>query len=60
MLRLHVRGYEISEFDYQYIHQQGEDTYMPKVGQRKAKKDIARADIKLVEYPGTSIHSSRC
>lgn len=51
-LRLHLRGYEISEFDYQYVQQQGEDTFLPKVGQRKAKKDVVRADMKLAEYPG--------
>ena len=59
ILRLHLRGYEISEFDYQYVQQQGEDTFMPKVGQRKAKKDVVRADMKLVEYPGVclSLHA---
>ena len=51
-LRLQLRGYEISEYDYQYVEQVDEDTFLPRVSQRKAKKDILRADLKLIEYPG--------
>ena len=51
-LRLQLRGYEISEYDYQFVEQVDEDTYLPRLSQRKAKKDILRADLKLIEYPG--------
>ncbi len=54
-LRLQIRGYEISEYDYQYVEVTGEDTFMPRLGQRKAKKDIVRADVKLAENQGTVI-----
>lgn len=54
-LRLQLRGYEICEYDYQYVEVVDEDTYTPRVGQRKAKKDIVRADMKLVESPGEGV-----
>ena len=46
------RGLEISEYDYQYVDQATEDRFVSKVGQRTAKKDIVKAEIKLIEYPG--------
>jgi len=52
VLRLQLRGHEISEFDYQYLDQVDEDNYAMKLSQRKAKKNILKADLKLIEYPG--------
>ena len=48
-LKLVLKGYEISEYDYQYIHQHNETTFMPKVSQRTAKKDVVKVEFKLVE-----------
>lgn len=54
-VRLQLRGYEISEYDYQYVEVSDEDSYTARVGQRKAKKDIVRMDMKLVESPGEGV-----
>ena len=51
-VRLVFRGVEISEYDYQYVEQAEQDKFVAKVGQRTAKKDIVKAEIKLIEYPG--------
>ena len=51
-VRLVFRGLEISEYDYQYVDQATEDQFVSKIGQRTAKKDIVKAEIKLIEYPG--------
>ena len=51
-MRLVFRGVEISEYDYQYVDQATQDQFVSKVGQRTAKKDIVKAEIKLIEYPG--------
>ena len=51
-VRLVFRGLEISEYDYQYVDQAAQDQFVSKIGQRTAKKDIVKAEIKLIEYPG--------
>lgn len=52
-MRLVFRGVEISEYDYQYVDQPTKDQFIAKVGQRSAKKDIVKAEIKLIDYPGS-------
>lgn len=51
-LKLVIRGQELCEFDYQYVLQQEGESFQAKVGQRKARKDILRTELKLVEHPG--------
>ena len=34
------------------MDQATQDRFVAKVGQRTAKKDIVKAEIKLIEYPG--------
>lgn len=49
-LKLFIRGHELCEYDYQYVLQQ--DTLLTKLGQRKARKDLLRMELKLVDHPG--------
>lgn len=49
-LKLVIRGYELCEYDYQYVLQQ--ESLQTKVGQRKARKDLLRVEQKLAEHPG--------
>lgn len=54
-LRLVIRGYEISEYQYSYLEQlvEGdEDSVAAKTGKRTFKKDIIKAEIKLIDLPG--------
>lgn len=48
-LKLVIRGHELCEYDYQYVLQ---DSLQTKLGQRKARKDLLRIELKLVDYPG--------
>ena len=49
-LKFVIRGYELCEYDYQYVLQQ--ESLQTKVGQRKARKDLLRVEQKLAEHPG--------
>ncbi len=49
-VKLVIRGHELCEYDYQYVLQQ--DTLKSKLGQRKARKDLLRIEMKLAEYLG--------
>ncbi|KAL5474002.1 hypothetical protein EMCRGX_G028572 [Ephydatia muelleri] len=52
-LKLVIRGYEISEYDYTYIEEQEEgEAIVPKTRKRTARKDIVKFESKLIEYPG--------
>ena len=51
-LKLVLRGLELSEFDYHYVIEQETDSFQSKLGHRKARKDILRTEVKLVEHPG--------
>lgn len=48
-LRLAFKGYEISEYDYQYVHRQDDSTFIPKISKRTAKKDVVKVEFKLEE-----------
>ena len=51
-LKLVIRGQELCEYDYQYVMQSDADSFQTKVGQRKARKDLLRTQIKLTEHQG--------
>ena len=60
-VKLVIRGHEVCEYDYQYVLQQ--DTIKSKLGQRKARKDLLRIEMKLAEYPGeiaVYLHDPSC
>lgn len=42
----------VGEFSYAYMEQQDENTFVPRIGKRAGKKDIIKAEIKLIEYTG--------
>ena len=49
-IKLVIRGMELCEYDYQYVLQRDADSFQTKLGQRKARKDLLRIELKLVEY----------
>ena len=53
IIRIDNSSISIGEYSYAYMEQQDEDTYVPRIGKRAGKKDIIKAEIKLIEYPGT-------
>eukprot|EP00118_Oscarella_pearsei_P024949 m.307188 g.307188 ORF g.307188 m.307188 type:complete len:359 (+) comp41998_c0_seq1:224-1300(+) len=50
-LKLKVKGYEKSEWQYSYTEHNGEE-YVSKKGEMKGKKEFFKVDIRLVDYPG--------
>ena len=42
----------LGEFEYTYVEQLEDDTIVPKTSKRTSKKDLLKADITLIEYPG--------
>lgn len=47
-----------AEFEYTFVEEEDENTFTPHIGKRVAKKDIIRAEIKLIERPGIHPHTS--